>query len=144
MGELVKDFTSYSGFGLLVRSQSVFEMVPKTTFHSIHGRFRQAAAMVADVLLPLATAPTADCADRFIPGKRATARVAVLGNLRVALRRDNGRRSTFVQGFVDLPFVVSAVAVKRFRLIGGLIQQGIDLAGVVTTVLRQGFRNDLV
>src|SRR5271154_1577047 len=98
-------------------------MIPKTALHSIHGRFREASTMVADILLPTTAAPTADFAYCFIAGKRTAARVAVLRNLRIPLRRDNGFRTAFVQGLVDLPFVVSAVSVKRFRLVRDLIQQ---------------------
>ena len=49
MGEFVEDFTSQSGFSSLIGISTVFQMVAEATFHAIHGGFRKAAAMIADL-----------------------------------------------------------------------------------------------
>ena len=144
MGELVEDFASYSRFGSLVWDFSVFQMVAKATFHTIHGRFRKTSAMVADSLLPLSAAASADFADRRIPRQRTFARVAMLPNLRVPTRRNDRSDAAFPQRFVGLAFVVSAVAIKSTDLVCRLIQQIVHLARVIATVLGQGFGFDLV
>ena len=119
-------------------------MVAKAALHPMHRRFRQAAAMVARAFLPTPAATAADFPNRHVPGQRAAPRIAVLRNLRVALRRDDGLRSTLFQDFVDLPLVVRPVAVEGIRRAGHLIQQRAHLARVVATVFRQGFRFDLL
>ena len=119
-------------------------MVAEAAFHSIHGGFRKTAAMIAYRLLPSFAALAADCPNCQVASHRAAAGIAVSSDLRITLRGDNCLHPSFLQRFVNLPFIIGAVAVKRLRPAGHLIQQVVHLAGVIATVFRKGFRFDFV
>jgi hypothetical protein len=140
VGEFIKDFTSQSGFCFLILYQPVFQMVAKATFHSIHGGFRKAAAMIAGPFFPLPAAVAADFSDRHV-SRQPT---AAPQNLRVAPRGNNRLYSTFFQRFINLALIIGSVAVKFGNVCLDLVQQGVRLVGVMATVFRNGFSHDFM
>src|ERR1044071_3314892 len=64
------------------------DFLPENNLFAEHRGLRQAAAMIADLFFPSRTPNLSNAAQVLIPHQPFGLRVAVLPNLRVALRRD--------------------------------------------------------
>ena len=90
--------------------------------------------MVADVFFPSPTPPLPDGSYRHVSRQRTTTGIAVLCDLCVPLWRNDRLDPSLRQRFVNLPLVVSAVAVESIDFARRLIQQVVHLTAIVATV----------
>ena len=137
--EAVEDFASQPGFGFLILYNSIFQFDAKRIFDPIHGSLSKRTTMIADFLFPSFTTFPADLADRLISRERLFARIAVLLDLCVLLRRNNRRNVSSFECGVNVPGVVSAIARKfsDFHVAINLLQQVVDRLRIMHTVFRQ-------
>lgn len=144
MGETIEDFAAEPRLGPLIFQQMILQDAAETVFQPIHGGFRQTATMITDFLLPALAADATNRADRFVARKRIVAAIAMLFDLRVALRRNDRRDALLGQRGVDLPLVVAAVAVELVDRLLDVLQYLRNRIGVMAAVFRENFRHDLV
>lgn len=100
--------------------------------------------MIADLLFPLFTAYSPNAADRYVTRQRGLAGVAVLLDLGIPPRRNNRLNCSPSERIVHFPLVVGAIAVIRVNRSVDLVEQAVDLIRVVTTVLGEYLRFNLL
>src|SRR6478672_1017188 len=100
--------------------------------------------MVTDVLFPSSAAEAANAPQRFIPSKRFAGTIAVLFDGSRAARRNHRHNLFALEHVVQLPFVVGAVAVQLGNRWIDLRKDFWNHFGIVASLARQAFGNDLL
>ena len=70
MSETIDDFAAEAGFGLLVFENAIFQVTARDLFHPVHGRLRQASAMIAHFFLPTLASSLANAPNRLVTRER--------------------------------------------------------------------------
>jgi hypothetical protein len=100
--------------------------------------------MVTDLLFPSSPAQAAKAPQRFVPSERFAGTVAVPFDGSRAARRNHRHNLFALQRVVQLPFVVSAVAVQLGNWRIDLSQHLWNQIGIVALFAREAFGNDLL
>ena len=74
MSKTVEDFASQPDFGLLIFKYAIFQFISEATLHSVHGGFRETAAMISNIFFPLFATYSANFANCFVARQRGLGR----------------------------------------------------------------------